>query len=225
MAFGKKSPQKRKSSISRVLSTAAPQRLCPAPSRALTTLNGCLHFKSTSLAWPQVCCSHHQGQCQEWDMGSGGSGRASPQTTLVTLVEKISTCWCQAFPTTQLLTIYPLCSVSHLPGLFSLELITLWNVLMYLFVHLFVICFSHSHHPTPTRISTSCWRRLNCLLISSCETKQDSMGLLGTEAPQCLPFLVGNRLQSPWPSLTSKGQIWVVTNQGREWIQERKGKD
>ena len=34
-------------------------------------------------------------------------------------------------------------------------------------------------------------------------------------------LLVGNRLQPPGPSLSSKGQIWTVANQGREGMQRQ----
>ena len=37
----------------------------------------------------------------------------------------------------------------------------------------------------------------------------------------CPPFLVGNRLQPPWPSLSSKGQIQAFANQGREGMQRQ----
>ena len=59
------------------------------------------------------------------------------------------------------------------------------------------------------------------ILISDNETEQDPVGLLGTEAFPCSPFLVGNRLQPPGPSLSSKGQIRTVGHPGREGMQRR----
>ena len=53
------------------------------------------------------------------------------------------------------------------------------------------------------------------------ETGQDLLALLGTE-PFCPYFLfVGNRLQPPWPSLSSKGEIWTVVNQRKEGTEIR----
>ena len=52
------------------------------------------------------------------------------------------------------------------------------------------------------------------------ENKQDSVGLLGTK-PFCLLFLIGNILQTPWPFLSSKGQIWMVVSPRREGIQRQ----
>ena len=51
------------------------------------------------------------------------------------------------------------------------------------------------------------------------ETEQDPVGL-----PFCVPhfLFVGNRLQSPWPSRSSKGQIQTVANQGREGMQRQR---
>ena len=39
--------------------------------------------------------------------------------------------------------------------------------------------------------------------------------------PFCVPrfFFLGNKLQPPWPSLSSKGQVQTVANQGREGMQ------
>ena len=36
-------------------------------------------------------------------------------------------------------------------------------------------------------------------------------------------LLLGNKLQPPWPSLSSKGQAQTVAHQGREWIQRPQG--
>ena len=48
------------------------------------------------------------------------------------------------------------------------------------------------------------------------------MGLPGTEAFLFPRFLfVGNRLQPPLPSLSPKGQIRTVANQGREGMQRQ----
>ena len=55
------------------------------------------------------------------------------------------------------------------------------------------------------------------------ELMKPSRMLLGSWArkPFCVPrfLFVGNRLQPPWPSLSSKGQVQTVANQGREGIQ------
>lgn len=53
-------------------------------------------------------------------------------------------------------------------------------------------------------------------LTKSCETKQDTVGILGTE-PFCPPFLfVGNKLQPLRASLNPKRQVWTVVNQERK---------
>ena len=49
------------------------------------------------------------------------------------------------------------------------------------------------------------------------ETKQDPVGLLGTEDFLC-PI---SWLQPPWPSLSSKGQIPTVVNPGRKGMQRQ----
>ena len=54
------------------------------------------------------------------------------------------------------------------------------------------------------------------------EKVEPSRSLWGSWAqkPFCVPcsLFVGNRLQTPWPSLSPKGQIQTVANQGREGI-------
>ena len=50
------------------------------------------------------------------------------------------------------------------------------------------------------------------------ETELATVGLLGTEVFPRPPFLVGNRLRPPWPSLSSKEQIWTVVNPGRDKV-------
>ena len=56
------------------------------------------------------------------------------------------------------------------------------------------------------------------------ETEQDPVELLGMKAFLCSPFLVqGIGFQPPCPSLSSKGLVQTVANQGREGMQ-RQGK-
>ena len=51
------------------------------------------------------------------------------------------------------------------------------------------------------------------------------MGPSWIQKPLCVPhfWLVGKRLQPPRPSLSSKGQIPTVANQGREGMQKQRG--
>ena len=62
------------------------------------------------------------------------------------------------------------------------------------------------------------------LPFSASEIEQDPVGLLG-QKPFCVPcsLFVGHRLQPPWTSLSSKGQIRTVANQGREGMQRQGG--
>ena len=53
------------------------------------------------------------------------------------------------------------------------------------------------------------------------ETEQDLLALLVTKTFCPYLLFVGNRLQPPWPSLSSKGQMWTVVNQRKEGIQRQ----
>lgn len=134
-------------------------------------------------SWPHVCCSHHQGS-QEWDMGSGELGRASPRQ-LSDVSREGRFLLMSSLPHYQLLT-QPHCSVSHLPlAIFLRTCHTL--KCPHVFICSLVCCLFFPLPPPDPNQNKHFMAEIVRLLIPSCEN-QAGQGFPSTEASSVSPI-------------------------------------
>lgn len=120
--------------------------------------NECFHFKGADLSVASCVVVTSQGAVSKRAAGPGDSRRAH------TSHKELSHCWKQNHSS--------LLNSGHLTMMFFLYHISLIYLLhtlsyseMFSSIYLFVIYYSHSHHPSPTRVNISCRQRRVYLLV------------------------------------------------------------